>query len=150
MTYHQNTNVELLSHPRQPAQKLIQLLLTICQFPASTVIHTEARHDAIDDEEAVFVCDKYSGQGIEEFELVFRVEGTGVGYVFLGLGRVHCGEGGKTDDISCRWPVKGMGSEKRTYCRSVQRSGLYVRDGRCLLCLQAIEVSNTRMEDGLK
>ena len=84
-TYHQYTNIKLLRHSRQPPQKLIQLLLTICQFSSPAIIHAETRHNAIDDQEAVFVGGEDGGEGVKEFELMFGVEGTRVGYVLLGL-----------------------------------------------------------------
>lgn len=76
---------------RQLAQKLIQLLLAIRQLPPSAVIDAETGHDAVDDEEAVFVGGEVGGERVEEFELVLAVEGAGVGDVFLGGVGVHCG-----------------------------------------------------------
>lgn len=74
---------------RQFAQKLIQFLLAIRQFPPSAVIDAETGHDAVDDEEAVFVGGEVGGERVEEFELVLAVEGARVGDVFLGGVGVH-------------------------------------------------------------
>lgn len=58
---------------RQLAQELIQLLLTICQFATTAKIDAETGHDAIDDQESVFVGGEVGGKGVEEFELVLEV-----------------------------------------------------------------------------
>ena len=49
---------------RQLRQELIQLLLSIRQLAATTVVDAETGHDAVDDKEAVFVAGKGGGQRV--------------------------------------------------------------------------------------
>ena len=69
-TCHQDANVELLGHVRQLRQVLIQFLLSVRQLAAAAVVDAEAGHDAVDDQETVFVTGEGGGERIEEFELV--------------------------------------------------------------------------------
>lgn len=57
-------------HVCQFGEKLVELLLTVCQFAAAAEIDTEAIHDTVDDEEAEFIAGKVSGKRIEEFKLM--------------------------------------------------------------------------------
>ena len=68
----------------QPAQELVQLLLPIRQLPTPAVIDAEEGHDAVDDQEAVFVCRKRLIEDVEEFELVLAVLRARVEDVFAG------------------------------------------------------------------
>lgn len=68
----------------QLGQKLIQLLLSLIQFSTADIVDAEQSHDAVDDEEAVFIADEELGDLVEELELVLRVDGSGVGDILLG------------------------------------------------------------------
>lgn len=57
---------------RQLTQKLIQLLLAICQLAAAAVVDAEASHDAVDYQEAIVVCGEVGGERVEKFELVLE------------------------------------------------------------------------------
>lgn len=78
---------------RQFTQKLIQLLLPISQLAPPAEIHAEAGHDAVDDEQAVFVGGEVGAERVEKFELVLAIEGACVGDIFLGGVGVHCAVG---------------------------------------------------------
>jgi len=56
LAYHENANVELLGHVSELRQELVEFLLTIGKLAAATVVNAEAGHDAVDDEETVFVA----------------------------------------------------------------------------------------------
>lgn len=71
--YHQNANVELLGHVRQLRQELIQFLLSVRQLATTAVVDAETGHDAVDDEEAVFVAGEGGGERVQEFELVLSL-----------------------------------------------------------------------------
>lgn len=49
---------------RQLRQELIEFLLTIGEFSTATVVDAEAAHDAVNDEEAVFVGGEIRGKSI--------------------------------------------------------------------------------------
>ncbi len=59
-------------HVCQPGQKLIQFLLSIRQLATAAVIHAEAVHDAVDDEESVLIAGELHRQGIEQLQLVLQ------------------------------------------------------------------------------
>lgn len=56
MAYHENADVELLGHVSELRQELVEFLLTIGKLAAAAVVNAEAGHDAVDDEETVFVA----------------------------------------------------------------------------------------------
>ena len=49
---------------RQLREELIQFLLPVCQLAAAAVVDAEAGHDAVDDEEAVFVAGEGGGERV--------------------------------------------------------------------------------------
>ena len=62
---HKDANVKLLSHVREPGQKLSEFLLSFGQLAPAAVVDTEAGHDAVDDEEAVFIALEVGGYGVQ-------------------------------------------------------------------------------------
>ena len=54
----------------QLGQKLIELLLTICKFSTTTVVHTETVHNAVDDEETILITCKRLGKCIKQLQLM--------------------------------------------------------------------------------
>ena len=48
VAYHENADIELLSHTCKLAQELIELLLPVCEFSTATIVDAETGHDAID------------------------------------------------------------------------------------------------------
>ena len=56
--YHENTDIELLSHVSKLGQKLVEFLLTIGKLAAAAVVDSKAGHDTVDDEKAVFIAGK--------------------------------------------------------------------------------------------
>ena len=102
-TYHKNADIELcakcvnqsvysellkdfhtLRHMAQPTQELIELLLPIRQLATPTIVNSKQRHDAVDNQEAVFVRSKRLVEGVEKLELVLAVLCTRVKDVFAG------------------------------------------------------------------
>ena len=60
---------------------MCKLLLALGEFTAPAIVDAEAGDDAIDDQETVGVGGEGLGEGLEEVELVFAVDGAGVGDV---------------------------------------------------------------------
>lgn len=70
MAYHENADVEFLGHVSELRQELVEFLLAIGKLAAAAVVHAEAGHDAVDDEETVFVARELRGEGVEELQLM--------------------------------------------------------------------------------
>lgn len=69
---------------RELRQELVELLLTLVELTTASVVNTEQCHNAVDDEQTVFVADEELGDLVQELHLMFRVDGTGVSDVVLG------------------------------------------------------------------
>jgi len=54
--YHQNADVKFLGHVCELRQELVKFLLSIGKLATAAVVDAEAGHDAVDDEETVFVA----------------------------------------------------------------------------------------------
>lgn len=68
-------------------QKLIQLLLTIRQFPTSTIINPKTVHDAINNKQPILATHKCLRKRIQQLELVLAVQRTRIGNILLrGIG----------------------------------------------------------------
>ncbi|KAL5358940.1 hypothetical protein BJX96DRAFT_52298 [Aspergillus floccosus] len=74
---------------RKLHQKLIQLLLPIRQLAAAAVVHPEAIHDAIDDQETVLAARKLPTQRVQQLQLMFAVERAGIGDILLRRVWIH-------------------------------------------------------------
>lgn len=53
---HENADIEFLGHVSELRQELVEFLLTIGKLATAAVVNAEAGHDAVDDEETVFVA----------------------------------------------------------------------------------------------
>jgi hypothetical protein len=75
----------------QLGEKLIEFLLTLIELTTAYIINPEERHDAVDDQEAVLITDEELGDLVEEFQLMLRVDSTGICDVLLSLDKsVEC------------------------------------------------------------
>lgn len=77
-----------LSNTRQPRKVLVQVLLPLVEFAAPSVVHAEAGHDAVDNQEPVLVRGEELGQLLEKFGLVLAVLRSRIRYVVERLIRV--------------------------------------------------------------
>ena len=76
--------VSTFGNMRQLGQELVELLLALVEFSAAHKVDPEESHDAVDDQEAVLIAHEVLGDLVEQFELVFRVDGSGIGDIILG------------------------------------------------------------------
>lgn len=69
---------------REFGQELIELLLALVELATASVVDAEECHDAVDDEQTVFVADEEFGYLVQKLHLMLRVDGTGVCDIVLG------------------------------------------------------------------
>lgn len=62
-----------VSHVSQPGQELVELLLTFCELAAPAVVHPEASHDAVDDQQTVVSGGEVGRELVEQVHLVLVV-----------------------------------------------------------------------------
>lgn len=58
------------SNVRKLRQELIELLLTLVKLTTTSVVDTEQCHDAVDDEQTVFVANKELGDLVQKLHLM--------------------------------------------------------------------------------
>jgi hypothetical protein len=68
---------------RQLRKELVELLLTLVQLTAASIVDAKQGHDTVDDEETVLVANEELGDLVQELHLMLRIDGTSVGDVVL-------------------------------------------------------------------
>lgn len=75
---HEDSNVELLSDVVESGQELSKLLLSLRKLSSSSVVNSEACHDAVDDQESEVTRHELLRQFFEKIQLMFAIIATSV------------------------------------------------------------------------
>lgn len=66
----------------QLGKELVEFLLALIELSATDIVDTKQGHDAVDDQETVFVIHEILGDLVEQLHLMLRIDSTSIGDVF--------------------------------------------------------------------
>lgn len=75
--------IHTFSDVRQLREELIELLLTLVELTPAHEVDTKQGHDAVDNQETVFVTDEEFSNLVEKLHLMLRVDGTSICNILL-------------------------------------------------------------------